>query len=216
MRPEPRRDAPPPTTPSRLLLAAIDGPDANVGELLDAYRPFLLAVAEAQLDADLRRKASPSDLVQETIIEAGRDFHRAAFKTDQQVEAWLKTMLMNNLADLRKRYRRAAKRDIRRERSVHDSRVQHLLDHAVQRAYVRSTRDDQRQMVRDRLARALKRLPSQQRTIILWVHMKGLSLNEIAQRVDRSYDATRMYWKRALKRLKQELQADDKDSDVAY
>jgi RNA polymerase sigma-70 factor (ECF subfamily) len=183
--------------------------ESDLGRLLDAYRPILLALAEAQLDADLRRKVSPSDLVQETIIEAERDFQRAKFESDRQLEAWLKAMLLNNLADARRRYQKTAKRDIRRERSVHDSRVQQLLDRVVQAEYLRSAHDDHRQATRDRLARALKRLPREKRAIIIWVHMKGRPLSEIAERVGKSYDATRLFWKRALHRLKQELENDD-------
>jgi RNA polymerase sigma-70 factor (ECF subfamily) len=190
------------------LNAAVDSPQAALGELLNAYRPFLLAIAEAQVDGELRPKVSPSDLVQETIIEARRDFHQGSFENGPQLEAWLRTMLANNLADARKKYRQAAKRDIRRERSVHDSRVQQLLDRVVQQEYVRSAHDDHRQAIRDRLARALKRLPREKRTIILWVHMKGMSLHDIAERVGKKYDATRQFWKRALLQLKQELEKD--------
>ena len=117
--------------------------------------------------------------------------------------------LANNLADARKRYRQAAKRDIRRERSVHDSRVQQLLDRVVQQEYVRSAHDDHRQAIRDRLARALKRLPRAKRAIIVWVHIKGIPLKVVAERVGKKYDATRQFWKRALLQLKQELEKDD-------
>jgi RNA polymerase sigma-70 factor (ECF subfamily) len=212
-----RSPANPPTpgTFSRLLSDALASPETCIAELLDAYRPLLLAIADAQVEADLRPKVSPSDLVQETIIEARRDFHQAKSETGPQLEAWLKAMLLNNLADARKRYRQTAKRDIRRERSVHDSRIQELLERVVQQEFVRKVRDDHRQKTRDRLARALKRLPREKRAIILWVHMKGRSLHEIAELVDRSYDATRMFWKRALLQLKQELEKDDVDPDAA-
>jgi RNA polymerase sigma factor (sigma-70 family) len=146
--------------------------------------------------------------VQETIIEARHDFRQGAFDRGEQLAAWLRAMLLNNLADARKKYRQTAKRDIRRERSVHDSRVQELLDRVVQQEFARNAHDEYRQAIRDRLARALKRLPREKRAIIVWVHMKGISLSEIAQRVNKSYDATRVFWKRALKQLKQELEND--------
>jgi RNA polymerase sigma factor (sigma-70 family) len=154
-------------------------------------------------------------LVQETIVEARRDFHQSKSETGPQLEAWLKAMLLNNLADARKRYRQTAKRDLRRERSIHVSRIQELLERVVQQEFVKKARDDHRQAIRDRLARALKRLPREKRAIILWVHMKGRSLHEIAELVQKSYDATRAFWKRALLQLKKELEKDKDDSDAA-
>lgn len=58
----------------RLLLAqARAGNQEQLGRLLEILRPYLLATAARNLSNQLRAKVSPSDLVQETLIEAGRD-----------------------------------------------------------------------------------------------------------------------------------------------
>ena len=50
------------------------GDHASLGELLQLYRNYLSVLATTQLDRRLRRRLNPSDLVQETMLAAHRDF----------------------------------------------------------------------------------------------------------------------------------------------
>ena len=101
-----------------LIAAARDGSPEARGQLLNAYRPFLLSVATEQFDSDLKAKAGPSDVVQDTFVEAQRDFDRFKSDSEEEFRIWLHAILMNNLADLRKRFLKAAKRQVRRERPI--------------------------------------------------------------------------------------------------
>jgi RNA polymerase sigma-70 factor, ECF subfamily len=65
---EPRDDDSP------LVAAARAGSREALGRALEIHRHYLLAIAERQLDPDLRSKGGASDLVQETFLEAQRDF----------------------------------------------------------------------------------------------------------------------------------------------
>ena len=56
------------------------------GELLEACRGYLLLIANGQLDADLRQKLGGSDLVQETFVQAHRDFVR--FNGGSNANCW--------------------------------------------------------------------------------------------------------------------------------
>ena len=78
----------------------------------------------AQVETWLRAKVDASDLVQETMLEAFRDFERFGGQNEQEWLAWLKRILAHNAADFVRRYRGTAKRQARREvpiRSPHDS-----------------------------------------------------------------------------------------------
>ena len=77
-----RNDAPADWVAS--LAAARAGSAEALGRLFQQFRPYLLAIAAAELDADLTAKVAPSDLVQETFLEGQRDF--AAFRGDQPEE----------------------------------------------------------------------------------------------------------------------------------
>ena len=78
----------------------------------------------AQVETWLRAKVDASDLVQETMLEAFRDFERFGGASEQEWLAWLKRILAHNVADFVRRYRGTAKRQARREvriRSPQDS-----------------------------------------------------------------------------------------------
>ena len=64
------------------IQAARAGSASALGRLLEVCRPHLLALAERELDADLRAKASPSDLVQETCLDGFRGFPRFIGQTE--------------------------------------------------------------------------------------------------------------------------------------
>ena len=69
----------------------------SLGKLLQWYVNYLTILATTQLDRRLRRRMSPSDLVQETMLAAHRDF--ADFRGTSQPEllGWLRKILINTL-----------------------------------------------------------------------------------------------------------------------
>src|SRR5947209_12626109 len=83
----------------------------------ERFRSYLLLLARMQLGARLRAKLDPSDLVQQTLLDAHRQ--RAQFRgsTSTEMAAWLRQMLACNLADALRGFGRA-KRDVGRERSL--------------------------------------------------------------------------------------------------
>ena len=65
----------------------------------------------------MRLRLDPSDLVQETFLEAHRDFPRFEGGTEREVVAWLRRILVRNLADQARR-QKAGLRDYRRQESL--------------------------------------------------------------------------------------------------
>src|SRR5205823_10031236 len=59
---------------SGLLAKAREGNQQQLGQLLQCYRSYLTVLASAHLDERLRTRVSPSDLVQEAMLGACRDF----------------------------------------------------------------------------------------------------------------------------------------------
>ena len=64
------------------------------------------------LDADLVAKGGASDLVQETLLGAYRDFGAFHGCSRAELLAWLRKILQNNLAVHRRRYRGTRKRQL--------------------------------------------------------------------------------------------------------
>src|SRR5947209_2044842 len=92
------------------LPAARNGSARALGEALEACRVYLQAIAERELDPVLRAKGGASDLVQDTFLEAQRDFGQFKGDTEAALLGWLRRMLLNNLANFRRSYRGTRKR----------------------------------------------------------------------------------------------------------
>src|SRR5262249_54728266 len=97
------------------LARARAGDRDALGRVLEVCRRYLLLIADRQLDADLRAKGGASDLVQETFLEAQRDFAQFAGNSEEELRAWLRRMLLNNLGNFTRRYRATGKRAVGRE-----------------------------------------------------------------------------------------------------
>jgi RNA polymerase sigma-70 factor (ECF subfamily) len=63
-----------------------------------------LMVARSELRTPLQAKVDAADLVQETFIEATRDFAAFRGQTEPQLLAWLRGILRHNLTDVTRRF----------------------------------------------------------------------------------------------------------------
>src|SRR5262249_25645214 len=82
-----------------LLGPARAGSREALGQVIEAFRPYLLLVAREEQDPAFQGKGGASDLVEETFLEAVRDFDRFHGTTAEELLAWLRKLLLNNVAD---------------------------------------------------------------------------------------------------------------------
>src|SRR6476660_4836378 len=97
------------------LPAARAGSREALGQVLEAARQYLLGIARQEFDSDLRAKNSPSDLVQETFVEAQRAFGQLQGDTEGELLAWLRQLLLHRVGKLRRSFRDTQKRRLARE-----------------------------------------------------------------------------------------------------
>lgn len=191
------------------LAAARAGcPDA-LGQLLERFRPTLLVATVHVLAPDLRGKADEADLVQDALLEGQKDFHTFRGERPEELLAWLKQILSHNLANFRRHYLDVAGRNLRREVPF----VSAGSD-AVPGAHLASDSvcPDEKAARREefaRLNRAVDRLPDQVRVVVVWRSQDGLSFDEIGRRLDRTAEAARQIWWRAIHHLRSRLGASD-------
>ena len=189
-----------------LLEQARDGSAAAIGSLLEAARSYLLLQAEHELPLALRAKVGPSDIVQETAIDVQRDFLRFHGTTQEQLYAWLRTILQNNVMDAVRRFEMAQKRAVKREASLSvivDRRGISVLPAGSNTPDHSAIRREDAAM----LAGVLTRVPDDYQAVLRLRYWDGLTFPEIAIRIGRSEEAARKLWYRALARLTEELQA---------
>src|SRR5690242_13358458 len=95
----------------------MDQPPAHRPESLEHFRHYLRLLAQLHLDPRLRGKLDPSDLVQQTLLEAHQGLAQLRGQDSAQQAAWLRQILARNLANAVRDLGRA-KRDVARERSL--------------------------------------------------------------------------------------------------
>lgn len=199
------------TTTGRLLDAARDGQEECLGRLLQLYCNYLKLMATAQLDRKLRARMSPSDVVQETLFEAHRDFSQFRGTSEGEFIAWLRRILINNLARVVERHVLAEKRDVRREVSMEEigaslERSTARLAAVLADGGTSPSSDAQRHEHAIVLADELAELPPDYREVIVLRHLEGLSFGEVSARMERTSGAVRMLWMRAIAQLRQQLE----------
>jgi RNA polymerase sigma-70 factor (ECF subfamily) len=187
---------------ARCIRLAREGHEDALGALLDAYRNYLRLLATTCLHRDLRAKADPSDLVQDTLLKVHRNFHQFRGATEQEWMTWLRKILVRNLADLQRgfdRQRRAVDREQPLDEAVDRSSAMLL-------ALVPSPGPSPSEGAHTRemgalVADAMAELDDDAREVVILRSLHELEWGEIAERTERTPDAARMLWARALKRV---------------
>src|SRR5437660_3236965 len=106
--------------PEHLLGLARTGDVEALGQLLRLYDNYLALLARLQIGRRLQGKVDPADLVQETFLNAHRNFPRFEGTTEGEFAGWLRQILAHNLSHLVRRYCGTQRRDVRLERQLAD------------------------------------------------------------------------------------------------
>ncbi|MFK7765697.1 MAG: sigma-70 family RNA polymerase sigma factor [Mariniblastus sp.] len=199
-----------PSASLKLLEQAKNGDANSLGLLLRRYFRYLNSLSHGHIDERIRMRVSPSDAVQETLLEAHRDFDHYAGTTLEEFTGWLRRIMFHNLASAIENHVLAAKRDVRKQQSLDekindasqsDSPIKRSLEADVSSPSSPAVRDESLKQLRV----AISTLPETYRRVIEMRHFEGLSFNEIAVRLGRNSGATRMLWVRAVEKLKIEM-----------
>ncbi|MCM2369864.1 sigma-70 family RNA polymerase sigma factor [Aporhodopirellula aestuarii] len=193
---------------SDLITRIRSGGRQSLGELLQIYRNYLNVLATTQLDARLRRRMSTSDLVQETMLAAHRDFDQFRGHSEGELLAWLRQILSHHLSHAMERNVYAKKRDIRREVSL--DRVAKRIDDSI--AGLSNLIPDpmatpseivSRRELAAELSDQLAKLKPSYHDVIVYRNLQGCSFDEIAKKMDIKSGAARMLWLRAIAKFKE-------------
>lgn len=203
-----------PPNVSDLIRRARQGDDECRDRLFALCRSYLGFAARAQVESWLRLKVDASDLVQQTLLEAHRDFDRFAGATEQEWLAWLRKILAHNVSDFIRRYRGTAKRQVRREMPFRDPGASGPAAGAPEPVAADSTPSQQLALVDEqlRVTAALAELAPDYQEVVVLRNLERLPFAEVAERMGRSRPAVQMLWMRAIRRLQEML--DDRDADL--
>jgi RNA polymerase sigma-70 factor, ECF subfamily len=149
----------------------------------------------------------PSDLVQETLLDAHRQFAHFEGTTEAQFLAWLRRILAGKAANTVRHYLGTQSRNLQQELEVDLSlSFDRVSLHLSQLATAAEPSPSQQYLHREQsvlIADALQRLPDDYREVIVLRHWDDLTFPQIAERMQRSVDSVEKLWMRALAKLKQ-------------
>jgi len=175
---------------------ARSGNQAAISQIVNKYYGYLLFVANNQLEPALAGRASPSDVVQDTIVQLPQKLGGFTGETEPELKAWLRVALCNTLKNTR-RFHLQQKRSVIREAKLPSSKFEDAL-----------TPSEVLQS-RERLSvveNGLKKLSEKDQEVLRMRHEEGWTFAEIGKVLSVSADAARMSWGRAIERLKKHIE----------
>ena len=187
------------------LPAAQAGSPEALGQVLEACRAYLLLIAQQELEPALQAKGGASDLVQQTFLEAHRDFAQFHGNSHDALLAWMRRLLLTNLANFRRDYRRL-KRRVSREVGLPDGDSSRQEMGGIPGDTPTPSVETMRNEQTEGIEQALRRLPEDYRQVVQLRYREERSFEEIAALMQRSQNAVRKLWARAIERLQQELE----------
>jgi RNA polymerase sigma-70 factor (ECF subfamily) len=191
----------------QLIHQARAGSNDALGRLLEGCRGYLLRIAGLELDPRLRAKGGASDIVQETFLEAQRDFGEFKGDSEQELLAWLRQRVQYRVGKFIRSYRQTAKRAAGREVPLEEGGSSSAAGPCVAADQL-SPSEHALALERDHLLEeAMERLPYDYRQVIELRYREGLSFDEIGAVLERSPNSARKLWARAIERLKRDLGA---------
>jgi len=182
-----------------LLKRARGGDDQALGTLLDEFRPYLNLLARRAMDGRLAGRIDDSDVVQQTFLSAVRRFSEFSGDGTSALAAWLQKIHERNLIDTARRHIDAQRR------SVSSEATQVTIEPIAE---AELTSPSQRMMRGEnavRLARAISQLPEDQAEAVRLRHLDAWSIDQIAERMDRSRRAVISLLHRGITNLRSKL-----------
>ena len=186
-----------------LVHAARGGCDDALTEIIARLEGYLLLIANGQMRENLQAKFGASDIVQNSLLDAHKGIDEFKGSTEAEMRAWLKQIVMHNLADEGRRYTNAQSRNVNRECSLEVVTTPLKTHGSGIRKAIQSESDKQK------LAKAVNRLSARQQRVVEGRHRFGYSYQEIAEQLGITEVAARKIWSRALAQLRAFCAEDD-------
>jgi RNA polymerase sigma-70 factor (ECF subfamily) len=176
------------------LSLARSGDRLALGELLSEFWQPLWAHAKLTLDQNIQPKQAASDIVQETFVEAQSALEEFNGLTRREFYSWLRKILDNNIRDAWRKHAGTLKRNIDLERSLARADADNLLNADGTSPLDRVLKDERDSLVESLLVQ----LPENYRLVIRLRYWESLTFEQMGQVLDKSPDAVRQIWYRAI------------------
>ena len=185
-----------------LLRRVVDGDRSALNRIFARYRNYVRLVVDMRMEEALRVRLDPSDVVQETQMEASRRIADFLERRPMTFRLWLRATAIEQLVRLQRRHLKADKRAISRETPLADNSSLLLARQLVEGRASEIVR--QREMG-TQVQAAVVSLGACDREILMLRHVEELTNAEVAALLKIEPVAASKRHGRALHRLHQKL-----------
>ena len=191
-------------TPDQLIAEATTS-GVILGDLLVRYTNYLTLLARVQIGRRLQGKLDPSDIVQETFLQAHSHFANFRGSSEAEFTAWLRRILACVLSNVVQHFLGTRARDPRLEREI-EGALGHSSGELGKQLAASDTSPSEAASRREQavlLADAIGMLPPDYREVILLRFAEGLPFAQVAERMGRTVNSVEKLWLRGIARLRQ-------------
>lgn len=165
------------TEVSRLIENSRAGSISSLGTLLEIFRPDLSKRAKSDLNAEMHRRMSLSDLVQETMLTACCRFREFRGSTFLELEAWLVRILRSRLIDGLRRHQVAESR--RQGQEHHAAPLDEIADGGLSPSGLLMMQEEAL-----KLLVAVQKLPEESQQLIHMRYVENETFESIAMKLN--------------------------------
>ncbi|MEM7261567.1 MAG: sigma-70 family RNA polymerase sigma factor [Planctomycetota bacterium] len=184
-----------------------EGDEDALGPLFSVYRQHLHRMFHFRIDRRLRSRVDPSDVIQETYLDAAQRLRHFVAKPELSFLAWLRMVAGQRLIEVHRQHLGAQQRDARLEVSRRESTTPDATSVSIVRHLLGDLTSPSENAMRDELAERLQgildSMDPMDREVIALRHFEELSNGEVADVLAIDKSAASKRYVRALRRLRE-------------
>lgn len=182
------------------------GDQEALGAWLDCHRTRLEKMVRVRLDRRIARRVSPSDVLQDTFVEAARRIKDYLEHPDVPFFIWLRFLTDQRLSQLHRHHIGVQARDVEREMPVGRDTASIVNSNILAAHFVSGLTSPsvaaQKSEMQKRLHEVLDQMDPIDREVLSLRHFEQLTNSEVAQTLDLTISAASKRYVRALDRLR--------------
>lgn len=186
----------------KLVALAVQGDGIALNELFAMHRAYLRRVIELRLDNDLRSRVDPSDVIQETLLEAARRIHEYLGNRAVPFRIWLRRTAIEQMVSLRRHHILAEKRNVQKEVRFPDHSSIALAHKLLEG---RASQILQKKELAQQVRAAIAEMGDLDREMLLLRHVEELTNQEIAALLEIDTSTASQRYGRSLIRFRDKL-----------
>lgn len=188
-----------------LIEDARGGAHNSLGDAFEQARPYLIRIATDELASDLRPKGDVSDLLQQTFLEATRDFGTFRGRTGPEWRSWLRQIFLHNLYVFVRRYRKVRGRNVGAEVSLDQVKAAGVNDPNLILNVSSPSSVMMKQEMGDVIQMALARLTDRERQLLIMRFREQCTFEEMGRKMGYSPVAARKALRKAVARVREQV-----------